>query len=53
MMLNIDTIRDFGTLLCVIPFDMLMTQDFYHSIQSFYVGLLAHLVKDYSKNNPL
>jgi len=36
----------------VIPFDMLMTQDFYRSIQSFYVGLLACLVKDYSKNNP-
>ncbi len=52
MTLNINAIRDFGTLLCVIPFDMLMTQDFYCSIRSFYVGLLAHLVKDYGKNNP-
>src|SRR5260221_3300884 len=52
MTLNINAIRDFGTLLCVIPFDMLMTQDFYCSIRSFYVGLLACLVKDYGKNNP-
>ena len=52
MMLNVDVIRDFGMLLHVIPFDMLMTQDFYCSIRSFYVGLLAHLVKEYGKNNP-
>src|SRR5258708_35827180 len=51
MMLNINAIRDFGTLLHVILFNMLTTQDFYCSIQSFYVGLLAHLVKDYGKNN--
>src|SRR5258708_37767708 len=52
MTLNVDTIRDFGTLLHAIPFDTLMTQDFYHSIRSFYVGLLARLVNDYGKNNP-
>src|SRR5258707_13996682 len=52
MTLNINTIRDFGTLLHVIPFDMLMTQDFYCSIRSFYVGLLAQLVNNYGKNNP-
>src|SRR5260221_14773615 len=52
MMLNIDAIRDFGMLLWVIPFDMLTTQDFYHSIRSFYIGLLARLVNDYGKNNP-
>src|SRR5258705_493181 len=39
MTLNIDAIRDFGTLLRAIPFDMLTTQDFYRSIRSFYVGL--------------
>ncbi len=51
MTLNIDTIRDFGTLLCVILFNMLTTQDFYCSIRLFYVGLLARLVNDYGKNN--
>src|SRR5258708_37739509 len=52
MTLNVDAIKDFGMLLCVIPFDTLMTQDFYHSIQLFYIGLLAQLVNDYGKNNP-
>src|SRR5258708_13065148 len=52
MTLNVDTIRDFGTLLHVIPFDTLTTQDFYCSIRSFYVGLLARLVNNYGKNNP-
>jgi len=51
MTLNIDTIRDFGTLLCVILFNMLTTQDFYCSIRLFYVGLLAQLVNNYGKNN--
>src|SRR5260221_374505 len=51
MMLNVDVIKDFGMLLHAILFNTLTTQDFYHSIRSFYVGLLAHLVKDYSKNN--
>src|SRR6266436_1153659 len=51
MMLNVNAIRDFGTLLHAIPFDMLTTQDFYCSIRSFYVGLLARLVNDYGKNN--
>ena len=32
MMLNVNAIRDFGTLLCAIPFNILMTQDFYCSI---------------------
>ncbi len=53
MMLNINAIRDFGTLLHVILFNMLTTQDFYCSIQSFYVGLLACLVKDYDFVEPL
>ena len=51
MMLNINVIKDFGMLLHVILFDMLTTQDFYCSIQLFYVGLLAWLVNDYGKNN--
>src|SRR5258707_9582646 len=37
MSLNVDAIRDFGTILCSIPFDTLSIQDFYHSIQSFYI----------------
>src|SRR5260221_12372952 len=52
MTLNVDAIRDFGMLLHAIPFDTLTTQDFYRSIQLFYVGLLAQLVNNYSKNNP-
>ncbi len=33
MMLNVDAIQDFGTILHSIPFDMLSVQDFYCSIQ--------------------
>ena len=32
MTLNVDTIHDFGTVLCTIPFDTLMIQDFYCSL---------------------
>src|SRR5260221_3631435 len=52
MLLNIDAVRDFGTILCSIPFNTLSIQDFYHSIQSFYIGLMEHYVKFYGKNNP-
>ncbi len=40
MMLNVDVVRDFRTVLCSIPFDALSIQDLYHSICSFYVGLI-------------
>ena len=40
MMLNVDVVRDFGTVLHSIPFDALSVQDLYHSIHSFYVGLI-------------
>ena len=40
MMLNVDMVRDFGTVLHSIPFDTLSIQDLYHSICSFYVGLI-------------
>ncbi len=52
MMLNVDAIQDFGTILHSIPFDMLSVQDFYHSIWPFYIGLMEHYVKFYRKNNP-
>src|SRR5258708_3186768 len=52
MSLNIDAVRDFGTILCSTPFDTLSIQDFYHSIQSFYIGLIEHYVKFYGKNHP-
>jgi len=52
MSLNVDAVRDFGTILCSIPFDTLSIQDFYHSIQSFYIGLMECYIKFYGKNNP-
>src|SRR5260370_16654812 len=52
MLLNVNAIRDFGTILCSIPFDTLSIQDFYHSIQSFYIGLMECYIKFYGKNNP-
>ena len=52
MSLNVDAIRDFGTILCSIPFDTLSIQDFYCSIWSFYIGLMECYVKFYGKNNP-
>ena len=51
MSLNVDAVRDFGTILCSIPFDTLSIQDFYHSIRSFYIGLMECYVKLYGKNN--
>src|SRR5258708_32821700 len=52
MMLNMDTVRDFGTILHSIPFDALSISDFYCSIRSFYVRLMERYVKFYGKNNP-
>ena len=52
MTLNVDVICDFGTMLCTIPFNTLTIQDFYHSLQSFYISLLKCLVEHYGKNNP-
>ena len=40
MTLNVDVVRDFGTVLRSIPFDALSVQDLYRSIRSFYVGLI-------------
>ena len=40
MMLNVNMVRDFGTVLCSIPFDVLSVQDLYRSICSFYMGLI-------------
>ena len=51
MTLNIDSIWDFGMVLWAIPFNTLTIQDFYQSLHSFYIGMLNHLVKKYSKNN--
>src|SRR5258708_5491004 len=51
MSLNINAIRDFGTILRSIPFDTLSIQDFYRSIRSFYIGLMECYVKFYGKNN--
>ncbi len=52
MTLNVDAVRDFGTVLRTIPFDALEIPDFYRSIRSFYVGLIERLVQRYGKNNP-
>ena len=52
MTLNVEAVRNFGTVLHAIPFDTLLIPDFYHSIQSFYAGLLKHMVAKYGKNNP-
>ena len=40
MMLNVDVVRDFGTVLHSIPFDTLSIQDLYCLLHSFYVGLI-------------
>src|SRR5258708_28552726 len=45
MTLNVNAVRDFGTVLRAIPAEAMGIQDFYCSIQSFYVGLLDRLVK--------
>ncbi len=45
-------VRDFGTVLCSIPFDALSIQDLYHLLHSFYVGLIEQYMKFYGKNNP-
>ena len=53
MTLNVDAVKDFGTMLHAIPFDTLSTEDLDHSIRSFYIGLMEHLVKKYGKDQPL
>ncbi|SRR5258708_4096677 len=40
MTLNVEAVHNFGTILCAIPYNTLEIQDFYHSIRSFYIGLL-------------
>ncbi len=52
MMLNIDAVRDFSTVLHAIPFDTLSIQDFYRSLRSFYISLLECYMERYGKNNP-
>ena len=52
MTLNVDAVRDFGTVLRAIPAEAMGIQDFYRSIRSFYVGLLERLVKKYGPNQP-
>ena len=51
MTLNVDAVRDFGTILHSIPFNTLSVQDLYRSICSFYVGLIEWYMKFYGKNN--
>ncbi len=52
MTLNVDAVRDFGTVLRAIPFDTLEVQDFYRSIRSFYIRLMERLTQKHGKNNP-
>ena len=52
MTLNVEVVRDFGTVLHSIPFDALSIQDLYHSIHLFYVGLIEHYMNFYGRNNP-
>ncbi len=52
MMLNVEVVCNFGTVLCTIPYDTLEIHDFYDSIRSFYIGLMDQLVNKYKKNNP-
>ena len=52
MTLNVEAVHDFGTVLHAIPYDMLEIHDFYHSIRSFYIGLMDQLINKYKKNNP-
>ncbi len=52
MTLNVNAVRDFGTVLRAIPAEAMGIQDFYRSIRSFYVGLLERLVKKYGPNQP-
>ena len=40
MMLNVEVVCNFGTVLHTIPYDTLEIHDFYHSIRSFYIGLM-------------
>ncbi len=51
MTLDVDMVRDFGTILHSIPFGTLSIQDLYCSICSFYIGLIEQYVKLYGKNN--
>src|SRR5260370_42133340 len=53
MSLNIDAVKDFGTILHAIPFNTLSIKDFYCLIRSLYIGLMEHLVKKYGKDQPL
>src|SRR5258707_1993871 len=52
MMLNVEVVCNFGTVLCTIPYDTLEIHDFYDSIRSFYIGLMDQLVNKYKTNNP-
>ena len=51
MTLNVDAIKDFGTVLHAFPSDTLKVEDFYHSIQSFYISLIDQFVKKFGKDN--
>ncbi len=52
MMLNVEVVRNFGTVLCAIPYNTLEIHDFYCSIRSFYIGLMDQLINKYKTNNP-
>ena len=52
MALNVEAIKDFGTVLRAIPFDTLSIHDFYRSLRSFYIGLMERFVKRFGKNDP-
>ena len=51
MTVNVEAIKDFGTLLRAIPHDSLEIQDFYRSIRSFFIGLLWRFEKKFGVNN--
>lgn len=51
MTLNVDAIKDFGTVLRAFPSDTLEVEDFYRSIRSFYIGLLDRFTKKFGKDN--
>src|SRR5260370_42636080 len=52
MSLNVEAVRDFGTLLQAIPFNTSSIDDFYCSIRSFYSRLMEWLLKKNGKNQP-
>ena len=51
MTVNVEAVRDFGTLLRAIPHDSLDIPDFYRSIRSFFIGLMWRFEKKYGVNN--